>query len=484
MVGKKWLEELGYKNIEESPMGAEIALWWSWYTATAEFFESTSCINKRTFKVKRITIKPAKMVCEDWASLLFNERTEIGVRDEIIDADGRISDDESLAVVNEWLTGWLNTHDFMDLANFTVERAMALGTAGWALRLDGISVDGASSDGARIIPMRYDARHIIPLSWDGTNCTECAFVSPVNIRGQKANQMLVYRLSEVGTYDIHTAFFADDERRLTFEGYTDVFQTGITTPPFALVRPAIDNTYLEYHPFGVSVFDEAMGAVRLTDLTIDNLNRDIYLGEKLMFLPSSMLEKDAKGNTVIPRASDQQVFTAFEDEEFIEGKAKGPYEYNPDLRVEGNRLAIKTALELLGKRCGFGKDYYSLDERGGGAMPNRTATEVASDATELMRNLHKHERAITPAIEQICTAVIGLANQLLGTGFPDVTGKISIVYGDSIIEDDAAVRARDREDVAAGLMAGWQYIAKWQAVDEATAKDIWAETQGGGTELP
>jgi A118 family predicted phage portal protein len=217
----------------------------------------------------------------------------------------------------------------------------------------------------------------------------------------------------------------------------------------------------------------------MVDMAVDNLNKDIFFGQKMTFIPDSMLKKDDDGNVTIPRAADQQCFVAYEGgEAYVNGEAGKPYEYNPDMRVADNRAAIRTALELLGKRSGFGKDYYTLDERGGGMMRNKTATEVASDTVELMRNIRKHEESITPAIEAICEAAVALATRVCGQQLPDVTGKISVVYGDSIIEDDAAVRARDREDVAAGLLAGWEYIQKWQAVDEATAKQRWAETQG------
>jgi A118 family predicted phage portal protein len=484
VLGRSWLADLGYKTIVDNPMGEQVEVWWLWYTSTADFYESEKILGKRTFKVKRISIHPAKMVCEDWAALLFNERTEIGIKGDVVDEKGKREDDKALAPANEWLQQWLGDNNFMRVANRTTERAMALGTAGWALRIEGINVNGTRSPDARIDVQRYDARHIVPLSYVGDTCTECLFSSPVVIEGKKVNQLTVYRLNEWQVYEINTAFFNDSGKRVFFDGYTEAFDTGITTPPFALIKPGIDNPYLEYHPFGVSVFDSALGAVEMVDMAVDNLNKDIFLGQKIMFLPSSMLEKDKDGNTLVPRAADQQVFTAFEDDStgFVDGKPKAPYEYNPDLRVDQNRNAIKTALELLGKRCGFGKDYYSLDERGSGAMRNKTATEVASDASELMRNVRKHEEAITPGIEQLCTAAIALAKTVQGVAFPDVTGKISIVYGDSIIEDDAAVRARDREDVAAGLMPGWKYIEKWQVVDEDTAKELWAETQGQADE--
>jgi A118 family predicted phage portal protein len=299
------------------------------------------------------------------------------------------------------------------------------------------------------------------------------------------NQLRVYRPGESGTYVIHTAFFSDNGQRIISEDIVEDFDTRSPLPPFALVRPGIDNFYLEFHPFGVSVFDEALGAVTLTDMAIDNLNRDLYLGQKMTFIPSRMLETDKDGNTVVPRAQDQQCFVAFEDgaQVGIEGEAGKPYEYNPELRVEDNRLAIKTALEILGDRTGLGKDFYSLDDKSGGVRA-KTAREVAANQTKLMRTLRKHEESITPALHGLCEALCALAGTCLGISLPDVSGKVCVVYGDSIIEDDAAVRERDREDVAAGLMAPWEYIAKWRALPEEKARAVYADISGPTTAAP
>lgn len=474
-IGRSWLRELGYHNVVADPMKDEVERWWEWYTATGAFHNYSDKVGHRTFKVRRISIKPAKMVCEDWAGLLLNERASVGIDD---GADGA----GALRQSAEWLELWLATSDFMRVANRTVERAMALGTAAWALRFDGLVAGAPVSPGARIAPERYDARHIVPLAFEGDTCTECLFRSKAVVDGKETVQLRVHRIGPAGTYWVHTALFTESGRRILSDAVAEAFDTGCTSPTFALVRPGIDNAYLEFHPFGVSVFDAALGAVEMVDMAVDNLNRDIYLGQKMAFIPEAMLEHDEKGNTIIPRAADQQLFVAFEGDGYIEGREHGPYEYNPDMRVADNRAAVRTALELLGKRCGFGKDYYTLDERGGGMMRNKTATEVASDQTELMRNIRKHEESIAPAIKAICTAAVECASTVLGLSLPSVAGRVAVVFGDSIIEDDTAVRARDRADVAAGLMPGWQYIAKWQALDELAAKALWADAQAPGTE--
>ena len=43
-------------------------------------------------------------------------------------------------------------------------------------------------------------------------------------------------------------------------------------------------------------------------------------------------------------------------------------------------------------------------------------------------------------------------------------------FDDSIITDTTAEKRQDMDEVAAGLMQGWEYRAKWYGEDEATAR--------------
>ena len=43
-------------------------------------------------------------------------------------------------------------------------------------------------------------------------------------------------------------------------------------------------------------------------------------------------------------------------------------------------------------------------------------------------------------------------------------------FDDSIITDTTAEKRQDMDEVAAGLMQGWEYRAKWYGEDEAAAR--------------
>lgn len=451
-----WLKSLGYSDVER-PLASKVSEWWGWYTADNDWYSSTevSAADRRTYKVERLSIKPAKMVCQEFASLVLSEGTAVAAEDESTD---------------KFLQAWLEDIDFWAVSQGVTERAFALGTAAWALRVENVAVGRlfkrvVVSPSLRVIPERYDARHIIPISYDSRRCTECAFLSTVLHGGKTLTQAQAHVLGIDGKYVIETAYFDKKGARVAVPGVLPTLNTGSVVPLFALARPAIENVHADYSPFGASIFDDAIGAVKLTDAAIDNMYRDIWLGQKMLFLDERMLGHDDEGNTVVPRASDQQLFRKTESGDV---SSKMIEEYNPELRVEENRLAFKTAIGALGMRVGLGPDYFDLESRDN-AGP-KTATEVMAEDSDLFRTVKKHERALERPIVTILEGVLSLYRIIGGVTLPE--SDVHVLFDDSIFEDTASKRKRDLEDVAAGLMMPWEYRMKWYGEDEATARQM------------
>ena len=97
----------------------------------------------------------------------------------------------------------------------------------------------------------------------------------------------------------------------------------------------------------------------------------------------------------------------------------------------------------------------------------RTATEVSSDNSALMRNIRRHENALWSPVSDITRAVMCVSRGF-GEGIPD-EGVINVMYDDSIIQDVAAEKAQDMAEVGVA-MAAWEYRQKWYGEDEKTAK--------------
>lgn len=120
---------------------------------------------------------------------------------------------------------------------------------------------------------------------------------------------------------------------------------------------------------------------------------------------------------------------------------------------------------MLGDLTGFGIGYFDFDESHGYV---RTAIEVSSDNSALMRNIRRHENALQGPITAIARAVMSVSRRF-GKNIPE-EGSVRVQYDDSIIQDTAAEKAQDMAEVGVTMNA-WEYRMKWYGEDEETAKE-------------
>lgn len=469
---RAWLRGLGF-SLPLEDMEPHIRAWDQWMRALGDFYsyKDTDGVG-RVYEVHRRSIHPAMRVCREWGSLLLNDRTQVACAEQ---------------ACTDWLAAWMARTGFLASAQECVVRAFGLGTGAWALWVDA----GAGEVRVR----RYDARMIVPLTWDEEGVTECAFVTRAFWRGHAVDQVQLHlkgadstffspseKLGRVsaaarssrpgssplenggteGTYRIVTACFDRDGNRVEPEGVCPVYDTGSVWPTFSIVKPAIDNTRVDMSPYGQSVFADAVDAIQAVDLCYDAMMSEIDNGKMRVFLSDVMfdVERDGKGGRVsIPFGKgDCTVFRkVMSTEDTI-------HEFAPTLRTEAQARAFRVALQTLGDLCGFGINYFDLENVG----YVKTATEVSADNSALMRNIRRHEHALEGAIAGICRALLA-AERRLGVELPD-EGLVRVTFDDSIITDTTAEKRQDMDEVAAGLMEPWEYREKWYGEDSSTAK--------------
>lgn len=479
---REWLRSLGF-SLPLEAMEPHIRAWDRWMRSLGDFYDyrNTDGVG-RVYEVHRRSIHPAMRVCREWGSLLLNDRTQVACEEQ---------------ACADWLAAWMARTGFLASAQECVVRAFGLGTGAWALWVD------AGSGEVRV--RRYDARMVVPLTWDEEGVTECAFVTRAFWRGRAVDQVQLHlkgtggaffspseKLGRVsaaarssrpgssplenggteGTYRIVTACFDRDGNRVEPEGVCPVYDTGSPCPTFALVKPAVDNTRVDMSPYGQSVFADAVDAIQAVDLCYDAMMSEIDNGKMRVFLSDVMFdtERDGKGGRVsIPFGKgDCTVFRkVMSTEDTI-------HEFAPTLRTEAQARAFRVALQTLGDLCGFGINYFDLENVG----YVKTATEVSADNSALMRNIRRHEHTLEGAIAGICHALLAV-ERTLGVGLPD-EGEIRVGFDDSIITDTTAEKRQDMDEVAAGLLESWEYRAKWHGEDEATARGRARRPVGSG----
>ena len=171
-------------------------------------------------------------------------------------------------------------------------------------------------------------------------------------------------------------------------GVCAAYDTGSPFPTFAVIKPAVDNTRVDMSPYGQSVFADAVDAIQAVDLAFDALINEVDVSKMRIFLSDVMFDKDedAKGRRVsIPFG--RQDCTVFRKVMSTEDVIQ---DFAPALRTGSQAEAFRIALQMLGDLTGFGITYFDFDDTG----YVKTATEVSSDNSALMRNIARHEHAL------------------------------------------------------------------------------------------
>lgn len=138
-------------------MEGHIRAWHEWMEADGSFYNYRDADGfGRVYEVHRRSIHPAMRVCRKWGSFLLNDKTAV------------VCDEQACT---DFLNDYLTSSNFMPMAQATVVRAFGMGTGAWALWVD--------TDRKMVKVRHYDARMVIPLTWDEEGVTECAFVTRV-----------------------------------------------------------------------------------------------------------------------------------------------------------------------------------------------------------------------------------------------------------------------------------------------------------------
>ena len=433
-------------------MEPHILAWERWMRAEGEFYDYRDTDGfGRLYEVHRKSIMPAMRVCREWGSLLLDEKTQVACENQI---------------ATDWLESFFSNSGFWSRAQDTVEKSFGLGTGAFAIWMD----TGAS----RLKVRHYDARMVVPLTWDAEGVTECAFVTRAYSRGQAIDQLQMHLIGNGGMYRIETVCFDSNGNRVEVPGVAQSVMTGSSLPTFGIIKPAVPNTRVDCSPYGQSVFADAVDAIQSVDLAFDALINEVDVSKMRVFLSDVMFDsgKTSDGKRV-PIPFGKGDCTVFRKVMSTEDTIT---EFAPALRTDAQSRALRLALQVLGDLTGLGINYFDFDNVG----YVKTATEVSSDNSALMRNIRKHENALQGPICDVSRALLACARGM-GESVPD-EGDVSVVYDDSIIQDTEAEKTRDMKEIAAGLQMPWEYRVRWYGEDEATARRNVASAVSRGAE--
>lgn len=291
-----------------------------------------------------------------------------------------------------------------------------------------------------------------------------ADISPSSPFHENEGALLAHESEEA--YRIVTVCFDHEGNELAPAGILPIYDTGCTFPTFGIVKPAVTNTRVDMSSYGQSVFADAADAVQAVDLTFDALINEIDLSKMRVFLSDVLFDREQDGSKNVTIPFGKQDCTVFRKVMSTEDAIK---EFAPALRTNGQIEAFRVALQMLGDLTGFGISYFDMEESRGYV---KTATEVSSDNSAIMRNIKRHENSLEGSIVSIARTIMH-ASQSFGESIPD-EGETRIRFDDSIIQDSAAEKEQDMREVGV-TMGAWEYRMRWHGEEESIARARAAE---------
>ncbi|ADY54702.1 hypothetical protein Sgly_0336 [Syntrophobotulus glycolicus DSM 8271] len=446
----------------------KVDIWRDWWRGFHKpFHEFRELAGDKMTTRKLFTLKMAKKVCEDWAAILLNEKTEIAI-------DDRASSE--FLQGKDGTGGVFGENDFWQLGNALVEKGFYSGTGAFIVKLDGMKLQGQSVVKSPEAKLRIDyltAHNIVPLTIRHGRITEAAFASEVLERGKKFIYLETHELTEKG-YRITNRYFKADDGILSEQslppGILPEVNTGSDIPLFAIFSPNIVNTFPNTNGLGMSIYAHAIDNLMGVDLAFNNFCRDFRLGGKKVFYSEALVRTDPDGNKITPDDVMQQLFSVVGELPLREdGKNSLMTEYNPDLRVQANTDGLQSQLDYLSFKVGFGTKHYQFN-----AGQIVTATQYTGDKQELIQNASKHYIVIEKALKQLVKAILWAGKEILGQPV-NPNAEVTVNFEDSYIIDKESERLRDLQEIRDGLMQKWEYRVKWKGEDEETAKKMVAQ---------
>lgn len=444
-----------------------IRLWKAWWCGYVEAFHRYYELDgDRKLERKLYSMKMAKKVCEDWASILLNEKTEIAVGDKA---------SSEFLQGRKQVAGVLGENDFWSKGNELVERAFYSGTGAFVLRLINAPVNTAGTilrgTEAHIAISYLDAPYIFPISTQSGRIAEAAFASVQLVHGKYQIYLEEHTKGKDGLYIITNELFAYDDgsfRPLPLpDGMAPVIFTGSAIPWFSVIEPNISNNLPCSNGMGLSVYANAIDELQNVDIAFNNFVKDFKLGGKKVFYDQSLTHRTESGAVITPDDMAQQLFLTLPAQGQgldLDAKNAPLHEYNPALRVDENIKGIQAALDYLSFKCGLGTRFYSFD---GGTI--QTATQYTGERQDLVQNANKHYIVVEHALQNLVRGILYIGREFMGQPV-DENCDIEIKFEDSYIIDKEQERERDRQDVRDGLMQKWEYRVKWYGESEEEAK--------------
>ena len=446
------LAKKGY-NIPQGDVYDMQGIWKSWYRGNVNDFHyyNEKLVDGSVVQVERYTLGMAKKICEDFAKLSWSEKVKINL-------------DNEEKTRKLWAVLDSKKNNFSIMFPDLLEKTYALGTGAMVQYLEDGEIKIDYITGETVIPYMYDngsiSGMVILSQFNEGLGSKRAFYTLLTYHEFKGDKYIKYHELYKSKKENELGKLVDFNER-----YPDVplvIEYETDTPHFQIIKPRITNNFDFGSPMGISIFANSIDKLKAVDIKFNSLINEFELGKKRILVDKTATKGgvaigvDGSINNVSFFDKNDRAFMA------INGMENQPIkEIDFTLRVQEHLEAINADLNYLSAGVGLGQDFYSFDKDG-----LKTATEVVSDKSDTFRTKQHHQIIIKDAIYDLVKSILFLLN---------IESDITIVFDDSIIEDENARIDRGLKLFAAGVLSKETFMIEYLGLTEEQTQEEMAK---------
>ncbi len=402
---------------------------------------------------KMASLNMAKVISQEMAALIFNEKCSINI------SDKTLSDD---------IKNVLDENNFIKEFQRYLEYTFALG---------GMVIKVYWDNGIKLSYVTADC--FIPIAWDNKHITEGVFVNELS-KGDKKYTLLEWHLVEGSEHVIRNELYESKNQgdlgvKVPLSTlYPDleeaVWIKDISRPLFVYFKPNTANNLDLSSPLGISLYANSLDTLKSLDIAFDSFQREFVLGKKRIIVPTSAIKTVIDPISGMPHRYFDSTDEVYEAMKFDDGE-QSIKDISVELRVEEHTAAINALLNYVSMQVGFSAGAFSFDGQG-----VKTATEVVSENSKTFRTKQSHETIIEDGISDLVDIIIDIA-ALYNVFDSTEDYEVTVTFDDSIAEDQTAEINKQVTLVMNGLTTKKLAIMKIHGVSEEEAKKIVEEIQ-------
>ncbi len=364
------------------------------------------------------TLNIPKVVAEEMARLVFNERCQINISDK-----GLAENIEDVFRSNKFYKKFQDYLEYNFALGGMVAKVYAVKdkTDKYALRISFVTADC-----------------FFPISYTNGQVNEGVFINQTR-KGDKYYTLLEWHQWDGDVYVITNELYessASGELGVKVSLSTlypdleeEVRISNLSRSLFVYFKPNIANNFDIQSPLGISIYANALDTMKALDIAFDSFIREFRLGKKRVLVPATAVQTvvdPQTGETHRYFDANDEVYQAFN---FMETENQKPIDISVEIRVEEHVQAIQALLDILSMQIGFSAGTFTFDGK-----VVKTATEVISENSKTFRTKNSHETLIEEGLKELITSIVEVA-ELYGIFSAPAEYKVNIDFEDSIAED-------------------------------------------------